>query len=99
MGHHGRRGGGFLKGLFGGGHHGNNQDYGYQNPQPAPQQPVQQSQTQGVFCPSCGTGNSPQAKFCQQCGNTMTLQTSSCHKCNKGIEASAKFCEHCGEKQ
>jgi class 3 adenylate cyclase len=46
-----------------------------------------------VICASCGTENTPGAKFCNECGATLASGCPSCGAINK---PGAKFCNECG---
>jgi len=46
-----------------------------------------------VICASCGTENTPGAKFCNECGATLAAGCPNCGAINK---PDAKFCNECG---
>ena len=96
MGHHwgnrGRKGGGLLDRLLGGGHSG-----GYGSNYDAPTQ-SQQPAAVLLVCPSCKSRNPESAKFCQQCGSGFGGSETRCSKCKNVLAADAKFCNECGTK-
>ena len=47
----------------------------------------------GGFCPNCGSGTTPGARFCMQCGTALAR---TCPNCGKPVENQARFCSQCG---
>ena len=48
----------------------------------------------GIYCPSCGTENAPEAGRCRECG--IYLQARACPACGVSNPATANFCMRCG---
>lgn len=48
----------------------------------------------GIYCPSCGTENVPEAERCRECGTY--LQARACPECGVSNPATANFCMRCG---
>ncbi|HEY5520564.1 MAG TPA: adenylate/guanylate cyclase domain-containing protein [Candidatus Limnocylindrales bacterium] len=46
-----------------------------------------------MICPSCGSDNTPGAKFCNECGTTLAAACTNCGAVNK---PGARFCNECG---
>lgn len=55
-------------------------------------------------CPSCGAGNSAEARFCSGCGRSLQqpqpegtpADRTACRNCGEQVVPGAKFCPHCG---